>query len=160
MGEGTVFSLFVSPHLDGEGGEGGAKTQSGLDGGGGGGAEDTPARSWWLGGGITPARSDGGGLGGGTPSQVWWWGGYPIPGLDGRGGTQGTPQPGLMVGGGGTPSQVWMVGGTPSQVWMVGTQGTPHHDWMGYPPHQHSKHLLRGGWYSSCVHAGGLSSCT
>ena len=75
--------------------------------------------------------------------------GYPIPGLM----VGGYPIPGLMVGG--TPSQVWMVGDggypgyppgqvwmvgrypgyPPGQVWMVGgTQGTPHHDWMGYPP--------------------------
>ena len=65
----------------------------------------------------------------------------------------------------------------------AGTQATPHpgldvvpppiQDWMGYPPpphsgldevppplsqeiEQHSEHLLRGGWYASCVHAGEL----
>ena len=83
------------------------------------------------------------GGGGDSPSQVWvgrfpvpgLGGGYPIPGLDGEGGTWGTPWPGLDGEGGGTPSQVWMergTWGTPCQVWMVG--GTPHHDWMGYPP--------------------------
>ena len=56
-------------------------------------------------GGVPHPRS---GWWGGTPSQVWMVGGYlgyPQPGLDG--GTQGTPMTGL---------------------------GTPHHDWMGYPP--------------------------
>ena len=95
--------------------------------------------------------------------------GYPIPGLASRGAT---------------PSQVWL-GGTSSQAWEGrGTlltrsgQGTPGPGmgypldlekgtppdlgWgtprpeMGYPP-QHSEHLIRGGRYASCVHAGGLS---
>ena len=79
MGEGTVFSLFVSPHLDG---------------------------------------------GGGYPV-------YPLP-------------------------HDWM-GYPPPHDWMG--YPPPHHDWMGYPPPppQHSEHLLRLGWYASCVHARGLS---
>ena len=56
----------------------------------------------------------------------------------------------IPLGGGGTLSQVWVGVVTLSQVWMVGgvpgvppwpgldggggTWGTPHHDWMGYPP--------------------------
>ena len=67
MGEGTVFSLFVSSHL------GGVLPQSGL-------------------GGVPHLRSGRGG----TPSQVWL-GGYPIPGLGGRGypilGLDGVPPP-------------------------------------------------------------------
>ena len=87
---------------------------------------------------------------------------------------------------GGTPSQVWGGGGYSSQVWSTiktwpgyppatlgwGTPPTwdgvhpPHQDltrvppWMGYPKtEQHSGHLLRGGQYASCIHAGGLSCC-
>ena len=70
MGEGTVFSLFVSSHL------GGGVPQSGLGKGG-----------------VLQS-----GLGrGGTPSQVWV-GGYPISGL-GRGVPHlwgGTPCPGVL----------------------------------------------------------------
>ena len=162
MGEGTVFSLFVSSHLDGVG-----VPESGLDGWGG----STPARSGWWG--VPRPGLDGGGypsqvwmIGGNpsqvwmvggtqdTPSQVWMVGGVPQPGLDGGGypsqvwmvgGTWGTPQPGLD--GGGYPGQVLM-GEYPGQVWMVGgvpgvspqpglDRGVPwvppHHDWMGYP---------------------------
>ena len=80
----------------------------------------------------------------GTPSQVWI-GGTPFPGQDG-----GVPHP--------------------RSGWGRGTLGYPfpNQDWMwyslcqGYPPpiqetEQHSEHLLRGGRYASCVHAGGLS---
>ena len=96
MGEGTVFSLFVSSHLDG----GGRVPQPGLDGGG------TPARSGWWGGGGTPARSAwwGGrgtparsGCWGGTPARSAWWGGYP--GQVWMLGGVGVPQPGLDGGG-------------------------------------------------------------
>ena len=67
----------------------------------------------------------------------------------------------VWIGGGVTPSQVWTGGGpwgTPiqvkSQVRMGGTP-QPHQE-----TEQYSEHLLSGGWYSSCVHAGGLScSC-
>ena len=85
MGEGTVFSLFVSPHLDGGGG-----TLSQV----------------WVGGGTSSQVRVGGTSGGypvpglgSTPSRSGWWGvphprsgGYPIPGLDGGG---IPPQPGL-----------------------------------------------------------------
>ena len=69
-------------------------------------------------------------------------GGYPIPGLDGR-----VPS-----------SQVWM-GGTPLPRSGQGVL------WMGFPApcqetEQHSEHLLRGGRYVSCIHAGGLSCFT
>ena len=101
MGEGTVFSLFVSSHLD----WGGGVSQQGLDGGK----------------------------------------GVPQPGLDGGG---GVPQPGFD--GGWYPSQAWMVGGTCGTPWP-GLDGVPP------PHHKHSEHLLRGGRYASCVHAGGLS---
>ena len=68
----------------------------------------------------------------------------------------------------------------PRSGWGV-PWGTPHRDWIGYPPHpphrmgyprlgldgvtppqhthtdQHSEHLLRGRRCASCVHTGGLS---
>ena len=59
MGEGTVFSLFVSPHLGG----------------------GTPVRSRW---GVPHLRSGVGGVphpdldGGGYPIQVWMVGGVPM----------------------------------------------------------------------------------
>ena len=138
MGEGTVISMFVSPHLNGGGGA-------------------TRARSGWLGGGYPGQVWI---VGRGYPSQVWMVRGVLRPGLDG-GGTPHhdwmgyPPGPGLEGGtptmtGWGTPCHDWM-GYPPSQVWMVG--GTPydwmgyspprsgwwgvppHHDWMGYPPH-------------------------
>ena len=37
--------------------------------------------------------------------------------------------------------------------------GYPPRPGMGYPSRGHSEHLLRGGRYASCVHAGGLSCC-
>ena len=92
-----------------------------------------------------------------------FWGGYPIPSLG-----RGYPIPGLaggypIPGPGGTPSQVQ--GGTPSQVWG-GTPsqvrgGTLSQVWggtLGSPPQtdQHREHLLCGGRYASCIHAGGL----
>ena len=119
---------------------------------------------------------------GGTPSQVWT-GGYPIQGLDRRGtwstldqvrmGYPLTPRPGTRS----TPDQVRMgypypprpgmgyppdLGqGTPTPQgpemvypWDLGW--VPPQTWDGVPP-QHSEHLLRGGQYASCVHAGGLS---
>ena len=111
---------------------------------------------------------------GGTPSQVWMVGGeYPIPGLDGGGGVPHPrsgwwyPIPGLDGGGVPHPRSGWW-GGTPSQVWMVGGYPPARSEWWGVPPtmtgwgtpppppHQHSKHLLFGGRYASCVHAGGL----
>ena len=82
MGEGTVFSLFVSSHLDGEEGY----PIPGLDRG-------VPPGQVWIVGYPQPGLD-----GRGTP-----W-----PGLDG-GETWGTPSQFCMVGG--TPSQVWMVEG-------------------------------------------------
>ena len=79
-----------------------------------------------------------GGGWGGTPSEVWWQGGggYPIPGLAGG----GYPIPGLA--GGGVPHpQTW--------DWVPPLDLGP-----GTPP---PEHLIRGGRYASCVHAGGLS---
>ena len=119
MGEGTVFSLFVSPHLDGGG---------------------YPSQVWMVGRGY-PSQVWMGGYPGqvlmvrGTPARSGWWG-VPQPGLDsGRdgggvplnqvwmvGGTWGTPQPGLD--GGGVP-------------WVPPTMtgwGTPYHEWIWYPP--------------------------
>ena len=58
----------------------------------------------------------------------------------GGGGEYPIPGPGRW---GRYPIQLIEGGGTPSQVWM------------GYPPLD--EHLLRGGQYASCVHAGGLS---
>ena len=89
-------------------------------------------------------------IGGSTPSQVQV-GGYPI-------------QP---TGGEPPPIQDWMGYPPPIHDWyplhprMMGYL-PPIQDWMGYPPpsrqetEQHSEHLLRGGRYASCVHAGGL----
>ena len=91
-------------------------------------------------------------LGGGVPPSLVRTGGYPYPVL---------------------------IGGTPSQVRMGYTHwqdGVPPIDTMGVAlpsagwstPHpgprtggvpqleQHSMYLLRGAWYASCVHAGGL----
>ena len=119
---------------------------------------------------------------GGTTSQVQVEG-YPIPGPDG--GTPssqwGVPCPRSSGGGlyhiqltrGGTSSQVQvgkyprvlpcprLDGVAPTQDWM--RYPPLIQDWMGYPPpprretDQHSQHLLLGGRYASCVHAGGLS---
>ena len=71
MGEGTVFSLFVSSHLGG----GGYPSQVWMVGG-------TPARSGWWG--VPLPGLDGGEY----PSQVWIVGGTQ-PGLD----SGGTPPP-------------------------------------------------------------------
>ena len=114
MEEGTVFSLFVSSHLDI------GVPQPGVDGWGG-----YPGQVWMVGG--YPARSR-------------WWGRVPQPGLDGR----GYPSQVWMVGGrypsqiwmvGGYPGQVWMVGGTwgTTPLARSGWGNPPHHDWMGYP---------------------------
>ena len=84
---------------------------------------------------ISGGRGGGGylipGPGRGTLSQGWM-GGYPIPGPDG-----GVPwgQDGVFL-------------------------AHPGLDWVPPPlarRQQHSEHLLHGGWYASCVHAGGLS---
>ena len=72
MGEGTVFSLFVSPHLDG-----GGVPQPGLDGGGGVGYS-----SQVLMVGVPQSGLDGRGV----PWPDLDWGGVPQPGLDERGG--------------------------------------------------------------------------
>ena len=104
---------------------------------------------------------------GGTPSQVWpggtpsqvWPGGYPSP-------TPGMGYPPDQ--GQGTP---WIWDGVPPRTWdrvppLDLGQGIPPRPGTGYlpdlgwgTPPQHSEHLLRGGRYASCVHAGGLS-CT
>ena len=83
MGEGNIFTLCVSPHLDVGGG--------------------TPARSGWWGGG-TLVRSGWWGY----PSQVWmmggtlarsgWWGGYPRSEVGGTPGLKGVPHPRSEVG--------------------------------------------------------------
>ena len=74
------------------------------------------------------------------------------------GGTQGTPWPDLDGGGYPIPG----VGGTPTLGWGVPQPGLDSGGgYLGYPlthqTEQHSEHLLRGGRYASCVHAGGLS---
>ena len=75
MGEGTVFSLFVSLHLDG----GGGVPQPGVDGGG-----RVPWSGLDGGGGVPQPGLDGRGVSwpgldvGGYPhGQVWMVGGYP-----------------------------------------------------------------------------------
>ena len=85
------------------------------------------------------------GAAGGVPCQVQPRGGVPcqvqLGGYPGQGGTLagGVPWPGGYPGWGGT-----LTGGVP---WLGG--GTQ----LG----QHREYLLHGGWYTSCVHAGGLS---
>ena len=109
----------------------------------------------------------------GTPSQVW---GRGVPHLPPTMTGWGTHPIDL---GWGTPDLRWgtppeMEQGTPPEM-EQGTHPTwdgvpPYLRWgtfwpeMGYPqtwggvpPPQHSEHLLHGGWYASCVHAGGLS---
>ena len=111
--------------------------------------------------------------GGGVPHPRSGRGGYPIPGLGGGGvlhprSGQGTP-----------PDLGW---GTPPGPGMRTRDGVPPRPGMGYPPGPgmgypprpgmgylpgpgmgtppdlgHSEHLLFGGRYASCVHAGGLS---
>ena len=131
MGEGTVFSLFVSPHLGG--GRGGYPSQvwggvphpmSGRGRGG------TPSQVWSR---------------GGTPSQVWTgWGylGYPPPGQD------GVPPPPTWDG---VPPPLDLTGvppldmgqGTPPDLGW----GNPPQTWDGVPP---------PGIASTCYAAGGM----
>ena len=107
--------------------------------------------------GVPHPRSGGGGgypipgLAGGIPHPRSDWGGYPIPGLAG-----GVPHPS------GTPltRSGWVpppprpgTGYPPPDLGL----GTPLDLGWGTPPPQHSEHLIRGGRYASCVHAGGLS---
>ena len=124
MGEATVFSLFVSPHLDGDGGGQGTPAMSGWLGG-------TLARSGWWG--EPQSGLDGEGypgqvlMVGGILARSGWWGGTLSKVLMGW-----VPKPGLD-GGGYPTSQVWMVRGYLGypQPGLDGG-GTPHHDWMGY----------------------------
>ena len=127
MGEGTVFSLFVSSHLDPGGG---GVPQPGLDVGGG-----YPSQVWVVGGVPQPGLDGGGGVPqsgldggeGGYPSQVWmvegstparsWWGG--------------------------TLARSWWLGGYPGQVLMVGVVPRPGLDGGGYPRYP----LARSGWW-------------
>ena len=106
--------------------------------------------------------------------------GYPIPGLAPPARSGGGPHPRsdwgvypprpTMIGWGTLPSRPSM-GYPPSQTWdgvpPITGWGTPPSSLDGVPqpsmdgvpppPPQHSEHLLRGGRYASCVHAGGLS---
>ena len=84
----------------------------------------------------------------------------------------GYPHP-ILMGGGGAPIQSFFPDrgspivpnpfqdsmGVPLGLYM--STLCPYQDWMGVPPHQEteqqSEHLLHGGQYASCVHAGGLS---
>ena len=113
----------------------------------------------WLTGGYTCLAD----RGGGTP--IWLMGGIPSF-------LTGVPHP-TDSAGRVPPSDQWEV---PHWDWMgysnirtgwgtpypplVLDGGTPCQDGMGYPPQkteQQSKHLLYGGRYACCVHAGGLS---
>ena len=81
-------------------------------------------------------------------SQVWM-GGTPTS-RSGQGGYLGYhPWPGLD---GVSPSQDWM-GLPPPQPGLDGVTPPP----LCWETEQHSEHLLRGGRYASCVHAGRLS---
>ena len=82
-----------------------------------------------AGGGGYPARSSQGGY----PA-----GGYPARGYSG----QVPPRPGQDL--------TWV---PPSRVPPL----QPGQDGGGTQLGQHRKYLLQGGWYASCVHAGGLS---
>ena len=169
MGEGNIFSLCVSSHL-----EGGTYLPG----------RGVPPSQVWTGG-YLPSEA-----GGGVPT--FWVGGTPFPGLDGAvptlvGGTylgrgyllgQGVP----TLAGGYLPWQgiPTLVGGTYlGRGWYLPWQGVPTlaggvptlaggtylarggtylPRQGGYPLlQQHSVCLLRGGRYASCVHAGGLS---
>ena len=126
MGEGTVFSLFVSPHLDRGGGysipgvnRGVCPSKIMI------GEIPHPTSRWWV-----PYPADGGE---GTTFQVLI-GGYPI----------------LMMGG--YPHLRSGLAVPPTKTeW-----GTPIQDWMGYcppPPHQETDQrravcLLRSRWMS------------
>ena len=69
------------------------------------------------------------------------------------------------LGSGTLPVQDWMGYPRPGMKYPPSRPGIeyPPPGWTGcYPPpyqetEQHSKHLLCGGWYASCVHAGELS---
>ena len=93
-----------------------------------------------------------GGGGGGAIPRSGQGKGYPIPSLD-RGGTPIQ----VRMGGVGTLSRSGQGGIPPG---LDGVTPTPQ-DWIGYPSgeEKHSEHLLRGGRYASCVHAGGLYCC-
>ena len=130
MGEGNVFSLCVSLHLDGRG----VPHPRGLDGGG-----VTPSQVQM---GVSHPADGGGGLvegylhpadrrgtpiqdhDRGTWSRTGWW----FPPIETE---WGTP---------------------PVQDWMGYPPYSPHQE-----TDQHSEHLLCAGWYASCIHAGGLS---
>ena len=134
-----------------------------------------PGLDW---GGVPHPRSE---LGGGTLSQVWMrvphpGSGQEVPHPKSRGGgipsqvwTQGgTPSkirmgvpPSVETGWGCTPHP-GLDGDTPSVETGWGYPPTPSKSGWGTPPprqetDQHREHLLRGGRYASCVHAGGLS---
>ena len=153
MREGNIFSLCVSPHLEGV-------PPSTLNRGG--------ATPNFLMGGPHPSQQ-------GVPpsflmegTQPSWWGEYPIQSRWGS-----TP---ILLGGGGlSPSQVppswpetgyplcqhYGVGGTPILTWDGGTPPIQVRSQVrtgGYPQlEQHSVYLVRGGRYASCVPARGLS---
>ena len=134
----------------------------------------------------TPRRGGGGGSvtlsqgRGGIPSQVWV-GGVPHPRSGRVGGYpsqvplrhgMGLPPPGpgmgyppgwgmpLRPGTGYPPRPGTGYPPGPGMGYPPGPgTGYPPGPEMGYPPptDQHSEHLLHGGRYASCVHAGGLS---
>ena len=108
----------------------------------------------------------------GVPSSPWTWDGIPphngektdipkykyylpsyYPGLAG-----GVPHPRFGRGYPGYPLTRSGWGTPPDLGWGPPGPGMgyPSRPGMGYPP-QHSEHLIRGGRYASCVHAGGLS---
>ena len=112
------------------------------------------------------------------PASKGWRKVHPIPGLDGGiphpvmdgGYPMEFPHPGQVLGQDGRYPVVPPSPGL-DEVPPVGTGWeTPIQVWLGYHPsrsgwgtplhqetEQHSKHLLRGGQYASCVCAGGLS---
>ena len=135
MGEGNIFSLSVSSHLDGRGGGIPCPVN---------GEEGSPSQVQ-DGGGVTPITGPGWGV---PPISDPGQGGAPIPGLDGWGypilgqvGGRGVPHPAnrgihhptfLLIGGGipgwGTPHQG--LDGVPS----TDIHRYPHiQDWMEYP---------------------------
>ena len=134
MGEGNTFSLLVCPHRGVPTLTGGYLPWPGPDGG---------YLPWWV---PTPARSRWGTY----PGQVQTGGTYPGWGIPTLVGTTPLARVGTPMARVGTPNQSRY---PPSQgrypPARVGTPSPTRTD-------QHSEHLLRDGWYASCVHARGL----
>ena len=165
MGECTVFSLFVSSHIDwGRGGYPsqvwmvagvGGVFQPGLDGGWGGGGVFQPGLDGGQGGGMFQAGLDGGQGRGGVPARSGWW--------PGRGGCSSQV---WIMGWEGYLFQVWMVGGVLPQPGLDGGVLQPGLDggvppwarfaWWGIPPTMTGWGTPPNSKVSTCCMAGGM----